>query len=117
MTSSQASLLDIQRLISEITDIIVREVDPKQVILFGSQARGAARPDSDLDFLIVQDHPFGPGQTRRQQMARLLRLLAHFPVSQDILVYTPAEVEEWRKTKNHVIARALREGKILYERA
>jgi predicted nucleotidyltransferase len=36
--------------------IIVKEVDPKQVVLFGSQARGAARPDSDLDFLIVQDH-------------------------------------------------------------
>jgi predicted nucleotidyltransferase len=106
-----------EQLIVEMTAIIVREVDPKQVILFGSQARGAPRPDSDLDFLIVQDHPFAPGQTRRQQMARLWRLLARFPVSQDILVYTPDEVEEWRQSKNHVIARALREGKLLYERA
>ena len=108
---------EIDQLIKKMTDIIVQEVNPKQVILFGSQARGAARPDSDLDFLIVQDHPFVPGQTRRQQMARLLRLLAQFPVSQDILVYTPDEVEEWRQSKNHVIARALREGKVLYERA
>jgi len=107
---------DTEQLIEEMTDIIVREVDPKQVILFGSQARGTARADSDLDFLIVQDHPFAPGQTRRQQMARLWRLLSRFPVSQDILVYTPDEVEEWRQCKNHVIARALREGKLLYER-
>jgi predicted nucleotidyltransferase len=105
-----------EKLIEEMTAIIVREVDPKQVILFGSQARGAARPDSDLDFLIIQDHPFVRGQTRRKQMARLWRLLARFPVSQDILVYTPDEVEEWRQSKNHVIARALREGKLLYER-
>lgn len=104
------------QLIEEMTAIIVREVDPKQVILFGSQARGAARPNSDLDFLIVQDHPFVPGRTRRQQMVKLWRLLARFPFSQDIPVYTPEEVEEWRQTKNHVIARALREGKLLYER-
>lgn len=108
--------LEPEKIIEEITAIIVREVDPKQVILFGSQARGAPRSDSDLDFLIVQDHPFVRGQTRRKQMARLWRLLARFPVSQDILVYTPDEVEEWRQSKNHVIARALREGKVLYER-
>ncbi len=108
---------EIEQLIEEMTAIIVREVDPKQVILFGSQAKGTARPDSDLDFLVVQDHPFAPGQTRRHQMGRIWRLLARFPVSQDILVYTPDEVEEWSQSKNHVIARALREGKLLYERA
>lgn len=108
---------DIEKLIEEMTAIIVREVDPKQVILFGSQARGTARPESDLDFLIVQDHPFVPGQTRRKQMGRIWRLLARFPISQDILVYTPDEVEEWKQSKNHVIARALREGRLVYERA
>jgi uncharacterized protein len=105
-----------EKLIKKMTEIIVREVDPKQVILFGSQARGTPRPDSDLDFLIIQDHPFGPGHTRRQQMARIWRQLAHFPISQDILVYTPDEIEEWGQSKNHVIARALREGKLMYER-
>jgi hypothetical protein len=74
------------------------------------------RPDSDLDFLIVQDHPFGPMESRRRQMARIWRLLARYPISQDILIYTPEEVAEWRSSKNHVIARALREGKLLYER-
>jgi predicted nucleotidyltransferase len=105
-----------EQLIQKITEIIVQEMNPKEVILFGSQARGAARPDSDLDFLIVQDQPLSPGETRRQTLAKLWRRLAHFPVSQDFLVYTPDEIEEWRNTKNHVIARALREGKLLYER-
>lgn len=104
-------------LIQEMIDIMVEAVDPRQIILFGSRARGTAEPTSDLDFLIVQDHPFTPESTRKKQMARLWRLLAHFPVSQDILVVTPQEVEEWRHTINHVIARALREGTVVYERA
>ena len=106
-----------EKLVKEITEIIFQEINPKQVILFGSQARGEARAESDLDFLIVQDQPFTPTQTRRQQMARLWRRLAHFPLSQDFLIFTPEEVEEWRHSKNHVIARALREGKLVYERA
>lgn len=104
------------RLIKEVINIIVKEMDPKEVILFGSRARGTARADSDLDFLIVQDRPPVAGETRRQQLARLWRRLAYLPVSQDFLVYTPEEIEEWRHTKNHVIARALQEGKLVYER-
>ncbi len=106
-----------EQIIQEMSAIIVQAVNPKRIILFGSQAKGTPRPDSDLDFLIVQDRPFSSTSTRRQQMARLWRLLAHFPLSQDFVVYTEEEVERWRHTRNHVIARALREGKVVYERA
>lgn len=105
-----------EKIIKEMSAIIVEAVNPKKIILFGSQARGTSRPDSDLDFLIVQDQPFSPASTRRQQMAKLWRLLAHFPVSQDLVVFTEEEVEKWRHARNHVIARALREGKVVYER-
>ena len=48
--------------------------------------------------------------------ARLSRALAGFPIPQDILVYTTEETEHWANSRNHVVARALREGKVLYER-
>lgn len=69
-----------------------------------------------MDLLIVKDRPFGQKDSRREEMARLWRLLAHFPVAQDILIFTSEEVERWRDTRNHVVARALREGEVLYER-
>jgi predicted nucleotidyltransferase len=47
-----------KKLLQEMTEKIVREINPRKVVLFGSHARGSARPDSDLGFLIVEDAPF-----------------------------------------------------------
>ena len=44
-----------QALIRRMVQRIVDKFHPEQVILFGSHARGAAGPDSDVDLLIVMD--------------------------------------------------------------
>jgi predicted nucleotidyltransferase len=103
-------------MLDDMVRLIVSEVDPQQIVLFGSMARGDARSDSDIDLLIVEDQPFGKQHGRRQELARLWRLLCRFPVAKDIVLYSRAEVERWRSSTNHLIARALREGKVLYER-
>jgi len=41
------------RVLDEMVQVIVREVDPEQVILFGSQASGLASSDSDVDLVVV----------------------------------------------------------------
>jgi len=46
-----------KELLQEMTEKIVREINPRKVVLFGSHAKGTARPDSDLDFLTVEDAP------------------------------------------------------------
>ena len=103
-------------LLRQMTAAIIEEVDPQQVILFGSHARGDAKPDSDVDLLVVESEPFGPDRDRRAEETRLWRSLAKFHVAKDILVYSREEAERWRGSLNHVLARALREGKVLYER-
>ena len=95
---------------------IVDEVDPEQVILFGSRARGDARPDSDVDLLVIESKPFGAGRSRHAEEVRLNRALAATPVARDILVYSRDDIEQWRGSLNHVAARAMREGRVLYTR-
>jgi len=103
-------------IIDQMVDVIVKEVSPEKVVLFGSRAAGNAASGSDVDFLVVESGRFGKDRSRRQEMARLWWALAIFPVPKDILVYSAEEVERWRSSLNHVVARALREGKVVYER-
>lgn len=103
-------------LLQEMTHAIVQAVAPARVVLFGSHARGGGGPHSDLDLLVIEEEDFGQGRSRRKEMAKLWRLLARFQVPKDILVYSRGEAEGFAETKNHVVARALREGRLLYDR-
>lgn len=103
-------------LLQQVTAQIVEAVKPRQIILFGSHARGEARGDSDLDLLVVEDQPFGFNRSRRQEMVKLWRLLRDIPIAKDFLVFTPGEIEELRNDRNHILYRVLREGRVLYDK-
>lgn len=96
---------------------VVDEVHPECIVLFGSRARDDAEFDSDIDLLVIEEEPFGPGRSRRLEMARIWKALPRRPVGADVLLFTSDEVERWRGTANHVIARAFREGRVLYQRS
>jgi predicted nucleotidyltransferase len=102
--------------LASLAERIIQLVEPRQVILFGSQARGTAKDDSDIDLLIVGDRSPGETWSRRREIGRIRCNLPSFGVPIDILYFTPEEVERWRDTTNHIVSEALREGKVLYER-
>ena len=60
-----------ETLLQQMVDAIVAEVDPDQVILFGSRARGDARENSDVDFVVLESEPFGEGRTKHGEEVRL----------------------------------------------
>jgi HEPN domain-containing protein/predicted nucleotidyltransferase len=105
-----------EEILDEMVQVIVREIDPDQVYLFGSRARGDARADSDIDLLIIDHKPFGPGHSRFQECNRVYRALSSFHVPKDIRLYSSEEFIKWRHSLNHVIGRCYREGKLLYAR-
>ena len=102
--------------LQRMVQVLVAAADPEQIILFGSRARGDAHPDSDVDLLIVEAEPFGENRDSAQESLRLRRALGAQGIDKDILVYSLKDVEYWRDSLNSVLARALREGAVLYER-
>ena len=102
--------------IQEIVDAFVRVADPRRIILFGSHARGDAGPDSDLDFLVIEDEPFGSGRSRRRRIGDMYRALRGIAVPVDILLFSAPEVAKWRASINHVVHDAERDGEVLYDR-
>lgn len=101
--------------IDRMTRRIVREANPQRILLFGSWARGEGNEHSDVHLLVAEREPFGGGRSRRQEAARIWRCLSAFRVPMDILVFSASEVAQWKDSSYHVIARALREGRVLYE--
>ena len=103
-------------LLREMVDKIVAEVDPEQIILFGSQARGDTHEHSDVDLIVLESEPFGNGRTKHGEEVRLYMALRGIGVAKDILVYTMEDAEYWKDSLNNVLARAMREGRVLHER-
>ncbi|MBL7063285.1 MAG: nucleotidyltransferase domain-containing protein [Anaerolineae bacterium] len=101
------------KVVAEMVTRIREAVRPSKIVLFGSQARGEARPGSDLDLLIIAPSTL----PRWRRTPPLYRLLAGMGVPKDIVWWTSEEVEEWRGVKSHFINTAMREGKVLYEKS
>ncbi|ASC69507.1 hypothetical protein XM38_004340 [Halomicronema hongdechloris C2206] len=104
-------------LLQQMTQAIVQAVAPEQIVMFGSRARGVARPDSDIDLLVIEAEAFGRHRSRRKEAAKVWDALGRFGIPADVLMYSADEIAEWRHSRNHLISRALEEGKVLYERS
>ena len=98
--------------LAEIVRRIVAVAQPEKIILFGSAARGQMGRDSDLDLLVIKAGPVHRGHLIEEIYMNLLGV----GQAVDVVVVTPEDVERYREAHSLVIAPALHEGKIIYER-
>lgn len=108
--------VDEESLLRQMVELIVREISPEAIVLFGSRARGNAHADSDVDLLVIEKEPFSLQRSRRKGVARLQMALRELPLSKDILLYSRDEFDHWQNSLNHLVGRAAREGRVLHGR-
>jgi predicted nucleotidyltransferase len=80
-----------KELLDEIVRRLVEAVDPDRIILFGSRARGDARPDSDVDLLIIKDSD----QPIYRRAIPAYRALSGLGVPKDIKVIAKLDLAEF----------------------
>ncbi|MBC9784513.1 nucleotidyltransferase domain-containing protein [Heliobacterium chlorum] len=101
-------------IVKEMVDRIVNRFQPIKVIIFGSWARGEARPDSDIDILIIMECEKAD---YLEVMAEIRRELRDFRVPKDIIVANPETIDKFGNMNGYIYVSALTEGLVMYERA
>ena len=85
---------ELGRYLRAVRDAVL-ELDPDaEVYLFGSVARGSARPDSDVDILVVSDRYGGDPRRIAELLVRVEERLGFAGIF-EIHVATRREFEEW----------------------
>jgi predicted nucleotidyltransferase len=101
--------IDITGLIaSYVTRLRDAGIDPQEVILYGSHARGEAGPDSDIDLVVISsDLARWPALERLELLSRLT---AGLGAPLEVLGYTPDEVRD-RGNGSILWAEIVRDGR------
>jgi uncharacterized protein len=99
--------------IEEITRRLIDFYHPLRIYLFGSEARGDAGPDSDLDFLVVVPDDIPEDRLRPGIVRKTVRGTGF---AKDIVPWRQSDFDEraaW--VKSSLPATVVREGKLLYK--
>lgn len=104
---------ELNTILDQMAQRIVRRFDPERIVLFGSFARGMATIDSDVDLLVVLPVE---GSTREAACA-IDAALSDRTLPLDLIVLTPEQFERQKSRIGTIAWEAIREGKVLYERA
>ncbi len=84
----------------------------QRIILFGSQANGSPREDSDVDMLVVMPYQ---GNALRQAASMVRDIRTPFAV--DLIVRTPEEIIERVALNDPFIVGILETGRVMYAAA
>ena len=97
-------------LIDMVVGRIAEAIHPAKIILFGSRATGQARPDSDVDLLIV----YSGARSKRELKLDIQRLFPSRDFSMDLFVLTPLELETYRHVANTLAREVSENGVVCY---
>ena len=106
-----SSLAGQRETLARCLEAMDRAAPLRSVYLFGSHARGEARPDSDVDLCLVAD-----GATEQLKAAqcyrRAIRAIRPKPAF-SLVPISPARLEEKKAIGDHFFATVLKEGVLL----
>ena len=111
-------LIEKDPVLRRIVEVIVREIDPDRIILFGSRARGDHREDSDYDILVLKEgvRPEDRRPLQRRIRRALWREDIYSLAAVDVIVQDVGRFNRLKNEKYLVYYAISREGVVVYEK-
>ncbi len=111
-------ILEKDPVLRRIVEVIVKEIDPDKIILFGSRARGDYKEDSDYDILVIKE---GVRPEERRPLQRKIRRAfwreSIYPsVAVDVIVQDAERFNRLKNEKYLVYYSISNEGIVVYEK-
>jgi predicted nucleotidyltransferase len=103
-------LAHVEAIARELAEELRRVYGPRlrELVLYGSWARGDARPDSDIDFLVVLDDYEGFSR----ELDRIVGVSVGLTLEHNVYVSAqPISVERYRESEESFLDEVRREGK------
>lgn len=102
-----------RKTILKMVEKIIKEYQPKKIILFGSYAYGEPTEDSDVDLLIVSKRSIKPDEIYRRRHG----FLKDFSIPVQLVCVSDKEFAETKDVIGGITYPASKYGEILYEKS
>jgi len=98
--------------LNNVINIIVENIGPEKIILFGSRAVGNENQDSDFDLCILKKNV----KHKRKMAQKIYKMLIGIKLAVDIIVETPSNFEKLKDNPFLIYNEIYKDGKVIYER-
>lgn len=108
-------VLNLEKIVKQYVDVLESQgIHVERVILYGSQASGAARDDSDIDIVVISKD-FGRYDFP-ERLGFLSRATLRVPGALEVIGYTPDEIAG-KSGKSIFWDEISKTGKVMYKAA
>jgi predicted nucleotidyltransferase len=105
---------EVQTSIDSAVKALVSALNPKQIYLFGSCAKGTAVAYSDIDLLVVVEDGVGE---KLSNMSRAYRATRGLPIAKDIIVDHESVFNRRSQWSSSIEREVITSGKLIYGRS
>ena len=96
------------KIAKEYAKLVIQNIKPVEIILYGSYAKGTAREDSDIDFVVVSESFNNKDIFQRAKMIYPANFCRDYPL--DVVLLS---INEWKKKKG-IITHIIKETGVEY---
>ena len=100
-------------ILEKVLEIIIKEVDPDMIVLFGSLARGDQKENSDVDLLIIKEDLKGS----RNLLKKVYSSLSGIGTPIDMILVDSKKLNDHLNDPYMIYGQALKEGRTLYAKS